>query len=162
MKQFFKVVVIALAMLCSFSQMSEAKVKKKKKTKTAKKSSTKSESPELSTKDFGWYYLQKNVPGFAEQNWTKYLPPEHEISMKFSNAIGIDGVTCASYQLKDGTTYVVFFYCSKQDVRFKDDKYKDDKVLGNVPFHAINAKEYRGSFEGLRNSLLEKLGKQYY
>lgn len=41
MKQFFKVVVIALAMLCSFSQMSEAKVKKTNKPKTQKTTSTK-------------------------------------------------------------------------------------------------------------------------
>ena len=162
MKQFYQIVVIALAMLCSFSQVSEAKVKTKKKAKTAKKSSSKSEDLELSTKDFGWYYLQKNSPGFAEQNWTKYLPPEHELSMIFSNAIGLDGVTCATYQLRDGTTYVVFFYNTKYDKRFEDVTTKDDKVLGNVPFHAINAREARGSFEWLRATLLEKLGKLTY
>ena len=59
MKQIFKIVIISLAMLCCFSQMSEAKVKTNKKAKTAKKSSTKSKDLELSTKDFGWYYLQK-------------------------------------------------------------------------------------------------------
>lgn len=42
MKQIFKVMIIALSMLCSFSQMSEAKVKKtsKAKAKTSKTIST--------------------------------------------------------------------------------------------------------------------------
>lgn len=124
MNSYIKIFVLALAMTCSFPQITDAQVKRTQKTtnsRVQKKNSTTD-----SFKQSGWQYLQRKYSKFKNTELIAYLPPTHESCKRLADALWNPALSVAAFKSSRGDLYLVVYKNGVPKMGIDSDKATGD------------------------------------